>query len=651
MGRLIPRISKLMSRFRPGTRSLKTTLAVYFVPISVLPALFISVYATQLLENSTKETLIRKARGEREAIVAELVEFERALVSQARSHARRGSLLRATRYENPRSIKNAVSSFRDRLQTRVYDLSGRFLAQRYEEDKQVAYISRPGLALVKRKGITVNRYFTENALTFVIRVLLKDQSRVYGVLEEQYDFSQKDLAEIKQKRGVDFVLLNKELQAVAASFALSDEAVKSISGAAFQSTFEAGQEPVFVPLGDSRYAAFLYEMPEPFRKQRGWGHFAVFLSMTASDAIISKLKLAMVYVTALLILVAALLIFIFTRRVVKPIEALVFAMKRAKLGRTEQIEAVDAPYEVEYLVRSFNEMAQNISAAKKILEQKLEELRQANQEIKNTQTTLVQSAKMISLGQLVAGVAHELNNPIAFIYSNMLHLTEYVEKLKVIISEYRALQKELPEELSARIKGMERDLDIDYILADMIDLTKSCVDGANRTKEIVLGLRTFSRMEESSFKESDLRDGLISTIKLLVTEFKDRVTIHNEFDEVPLVECSLSQMNQVFMNLISNAAHAIEGRGDIWVRLFQEGQFVVVEIEDNGKGIPADTLEKIFDPFFTTKTVGEGTGLGLSIAYGLIQKHNGDIQVKSRVNQGTKFTIRLPLRQRKSVSA
>src|SRR5262249_4915040 len=147
------------------------------------------------------------------------------------------------------------------------------------------------------------------------------------------------------------------------------------------------------------------------------------------------------------------------------------------------------------------------------------------------------------------------------------------------------------------------------------DLTRSCVEGARRTREIVLGLRTFSRVDESTFRFCDIHEGITSTIKLLAAEFKDRIQVHTEFGEVPHIECNLSQLNQVFMNLLSNAAHATPGKGEIWIRTRATTEECIIEFEDSGYGMPTDVVEKIFDPFFTTKKVGEGTGLGLSIAY------------------------------------
>jgi two-component system, NtrC family, sensor kinase len=632
--------------FRPGTRSLKTTLAVYFIPISVLPALLLAGYATTLLEDSTQEGLIRKAQTERDAFSAEVLALEKSLVDGIQSHSTQGRLLRAMKSQDEEELRRVAETFRAKLQVRFYTLNGRFITSRYENDPQVPYISSLGKQNLLRRGFTVNRFVADRGIVTVLRSVLRDRSFTYGILEEEYVLSQPDLLDFKARREVELALLDKDLKPLVASFALQPGQLKNLSQASFRTVFQPKQAPLAVQLGESRYAAFLFDLPSALTREKGTGHYALFLSLTASDSVISKLKLAMIYVTSLLVLIALLLSFIFSRRLVRPIESLVYAMKRVKTGRTEQIPTTDAPYEIEYLVRSFNEMTRNISAAKRTLELKLEELRGANQEIKETQTHLIQSAKMISLGELVAGVAHELNNPIAFIYSNMLHMIEYVKKLKHMIVEYRRSLAGLSAKERERLLGLERDLEIDYILEDMVELTQSCVDGANRTKEIVLGLRTFSRMDESTFKEADLHEGLRNTLKLLSSEFRARITVHEEYGELPLVECNGSQMNQVFMNLISNAAQAIAGKGEIWIRTRREGGFAVVEIEDSGTGMAAETMEKIFDPFFTTKKVGEGTGLGLSIAYGLVQKHQGTIQVESRPGKGSKFVLRLPLRQK-----
>jgi two-component system NtrC family sensor kinase len=639
----------IVAYLRSGTRSLKTTLALYFIPISIIPTLSVSFYAVRVFEASTAETLVQRARSERDAIVGEIDSLESELQSQARAHAKMRRLLDAVARKDEPGIREALGPIPATVTVRVYSADGKFLLSRSGgvSVSPIDYLSRDGLRDVRNKGETLDRYFTEDNTGFVtiLRQLLRDDKRVYGVLEEEYHFGPRDFADIRNRRQVDVILLNPQLSPNGGSFALGVDKMGAFSQKAFQQALKGMRGPSYVEIAGTRYASFLYDLPARFGKQKQWGYLAILLSMNSSDATVTRLKLAIVYLTVLMTLMAMLAIFVFSNRLVKPIVVLVSAMKRVKTGRVEQIPNIDSAYEVEYLVRSFNEMTRNVTATKRALELKLEELRKANSELKQTQATLVQSAKMISLGQIVAGVAHELNNPIAFIYSNMHHLTEYLTKINQMVTEYRASRESLPEDQKRHLEQFDKDLEIDFILKDMVDLTQSCVEGAERTKEIVLGLRTFSRMDESNFRPNDLHEGLRSTVKLLTAELKGRIEVHEEFGDLPLVEGNLSQLNQVFMNLLSNAAQAIEGKGNIWIRTRVDGSHVVIEVEDTGSGMSPETVDKIFDPFFTTKRVGQGTGLGLSIAYGLIQKHHGTITVTSSAGQGTCFTLRLPITQ------
>lgn len=636
-------MKKWLNDYLLSNRSLRATLALYFLPITVVPLLLISFYATRLFEESTREVVIQRAYSERDAIVAEIDSLENELFQQAKSHATK----------RPQDLMNSISSLRPGLSVRWYDSDGKLLGAKKEKDslKRIDYLSQEGMRKVKARGETIERYFDPQGLVILIRILVKDKSRIYGFLEEEYRYGPRDLSDLKNRRQIDIVLLSRDFMTMGASFALGEAALKKFASEALTSSASGNKNRVLVSLGDNRYAAFLYDLPNSQGRQKKWAYLGVFVPITSLDETMSKLRWALIYLTVLMALAASLAIFLFSNRLVKPIVLLVSAMKRVKTGRLEQLPAMESAEEIEYLVSSFNDMSRNINAAKRTLELKLEELHRANQEIKSTQTTLVQSAKMISLGQIVAGVAHELNNPIAFISSNMHHLNDYLAKIKSLVENYRASREGLSPKERERLEKMEATLEIDYLLKDMEDLIRSCVDGANRTREIVLGLRTFSRMDESNLQMVNLHDGLRSTIRLLASEFKDRIQVVEEFGELPEVECNLSQLNQVFMNLLTNAAHAIPAQGKIWVRTRKEDSEVVVEIEDSGKGILPEDLEKIFDPFFTTKKVGEGTGLGLSIAYGLIQKHQGSISVRSQRDHGTCFEIRLPIRQSQKISA
>jgi len=241
----------------------------------------------------------------------------------------------------------------------------------------------------------------------------------------------------------------------------------------------------------------------------------------------------------------------------------------------------------------------------------------------------------------VAGVAHELNNPISFVYGNMNILREYVDAIRGVLLAYR--EARLEDEARDRMEQRWRDSDLDFILEDLESLIEGCREGALRTRQIVTDLRTFSRLDEAERKAIDIHQSIRSTLTLLSKQFGDRVRVHTEFGDLPEVECYAGQINQVFMNLLANAGQALESGGDIRVRTRRvDPDTVEIQVEDNGCGMSRDVLDKIFDPFFTTKPVGSGTGLGLSITYGIIQRHGGNITVESQPGQGTCFTVRLP---------
>jgi len=295
------------------------------------------------------------------------------------------------------------------------------------------------------------------------------------------------------------------------------------------------------------------------------------------------------------------------------------------------------------LEEKVRERTAELSAANQELTERHQELEEAYQELARAQDQLIQSEKLGSLGLLVAGVAHELNNPISFIHSNLDFIKEYVERLHRIIEAYDAI--DLPDgPARQRVEELKKRARLDFILQTLDELIASCQQGTERVKKIVMDLRTFSRTDDIGPQRVDLHEGIETTLNLLTKEYQDRIDVHREYGDLPLVECYPGQMNQVFMNLLLNAGQAITGRGDIWISTSAQGNRVSVAIKDNGSGIPQKDLPKIFDPFFTTKKVGEGMGLGLSIAYGIIEKHGGRIRVTSQVGKGTEFTVELPVR-------
>ena len=278
---------------------------------------------------------------------------------------------------------------------------------------------------------------------------------------------------------------------------------------------------------------------------------------------------------------------------------------------------------------------------------RFEELQQVNQKLGEAQNLLLQSDKMASIGQLAAGVAHEINNPIGYVYSNLGTLEKYVQDAFGMIDLYEQAEGAISDDaVRARLKAAREKLDIEFLKEDLGALMSESKDGITRVKKIVQNLKDFSHVDASDeWHFTDLHNGLDSTLNIVNNEIKYKADVVREYGDIPEVECLSSQLNQVFMNLLVNAAHAIEERGTITVRTGRQGNEVWVEATDTGKGIAPEHLKKIFDPFFTTKPIGKGTGLGLSLSYGIIQKHHGRIEVQSEVGKGTTFRVWLPVKQ------
>jgi len=270
-----------------------------------------------------------------------------------------------------------------------------------------------------------------------------------------------------------------------------------------------------------------------------------------------------------------------------------------------------------------------------------EELQAAYRDLQATQMQLIQREKMASVGQLVAGVAHELNNPIGFVFSNVSTLEDFVKRLRAMLETYRAAS--LPEAERARVQAQWDELKIDYALKYLDSMIQGIREGAERTRKIVRDLRVFARSQDDVWQAVDLHEDLESSLTLLNHLLKDRITVHRGFGELPSVECIRSQIDQVFLNLLANAAQAIAGEGGITIETRCENGVAVVTISDTGPGISPDVIGRIFDPFFTTKPVGEGTGLGLSISYEIVKKHGGEIRAESPRGGGAVFTVRIPL--------
>jgi signal transduction histidine kinase len=287
-------------------------------------------------------------------------------------------------------------------------------------------------------------------------------------------------------------------------------------------------------------------------------------------------------------------------------------------------------------------------------------LEQTLHELKATQSQLIQTEKMSSLGQMVAGIAHEINNPVNFIYANIEHASNYIESIINLLNIY---QQEYPCP-SATIEKYKQDNDFDFVIQDLPRILDSMMVGSERIRKIILSLRNFSRLDESAIKSVDIHEGIDSTLMILETRFQEKLgyssnVIIKKYGDIPLVQCYASQMNQVFMNIISNAIDVLKQRQEnlsttelknnpsqIIIRTkIINNNWVQVSIKDNGMGINPEIKQRIFDPFFTTKPVGEGTGLGLSISYQIVvEKHGGVLDCISAPGKGTEFIIEIPIK-------
>lgn len=295
---------------------------------------------------------------------------------------------------------------------------------------------------------------------------------------------------------------------------------------------------------------------------------------------------------------------------------------------------------------TFNDVSAR-SARERELERRHDELERTYKRLAGAQEQLLQSEKMASIGQLAAGVAHEINNPIGYVHSNLGTLREYVASLFAMIEAYgTAIASPDPAAHRDELRAQREKLDIDFILGDLPQLLDESREGIERVTRIVQDLKEFSHVgRNETMRPADLVKGLESTLNIVWNDLKYKAKVEKIYGDMPAVECHASEINQVFMNLLINAGQAIAERGVITLACGVDGEEAWVSVADTGCGIPEETLGRIFDPFYTTKPIGRGTGLGLAISYRIVEKHHGRIEVESTVGQGTTFRVVLPVRQ------
>ena len=314
--------------------------------------------------------------------------------------------------------------------------------------------------------------------------------------------------------------------------------------------------------------------------------------------------------------------------------------------------------EVGRLVEAFNQMLEELQRemaerqqAEDALRQSKEALEEAHHRLQEHQTLMLQSEKMASIGQLAAGIAHELNNPIAFIFSNFSTLEEYVQDLSALLASYRTLEEHSKQgddaqiaATRAQIAQQQDDLDLDFLLTDIDALIRESRSGAERARDIVRDLKEFSHVDKDRQTRSNLNANLKSTLHVVHGDLAQKAELITEFGEIPDILCYPRELNQALMGILLNAAQAIDGRGKITIRSYQDNGYVCIDIADNGNGMPPEIQKRIFEPFFTTKDVGSGTGMGLSMAYNaIVTLHDGQLLVDSTEGVGTTFTAKLPV--------
>jgi len=288
-------------------------------------------------------------------------------------------------------------------------------------------------------------------------------------------------------------------------------------------------------------------------------------------------------------------------------------------------------------------LLRNARRYKRELEIRNTELARQQAALQRLQAQIVQSEKMASLGLMAAGVAHEINNPAGFIYSNVDVLRKHVAALERFLQAYDQLA--LPADLAIQISEIKKQIDYDNLVNDLDSILADCSLGAERIRDVIKNLRLFSRLDEAEIKRVDLNEGIEATLRLLSIYYKaGNITLARDYGELPPINCFAAQLNQVWMNLLVNAAQAIgKNRGEVKIKTRCDGAKVTVSVSDTGKGISSEHVKHVFDPFFTTKPIGEGTGLGLSISHGIVEQHGGTIRVESNSGSGTTFTITLPV--------
>ncbi len=625
-------------------KSLRAMLTIWFLLFSIIPLAFITGYSLVQFEKVFSDEMLKRLNDNFVVITKSIEELKNYLKTSAELHSTDDALVFNISTKNIPNLKRVSSEWLNAGyidQISLFDRDGQLIVA-FKKDEDGFIIND----LQMEKGdIFLNRALMES-IQDKEQVILTDinpksgfdlisyskvvgkKRRIDGYIQEIIRIDQKYIESLKTRFNLDVLILDKDFKPVAST--QSDFML--IGSSSYQRGFTDNVKFLTVQSQSEPFSLLI----KPLDKDQNNIKFGLASSKKEIESTTKKINATVFSVVGVVVLLILLALWIVSRILIKPLTQLMGAVKSLESGEGNTFVHADSGTEIGELTKSFNEMSKKVTKAQSELTKKVKELEKTNHELQEAQAQLVHSAKMGSLGQVVAGVAHELNNPIGFIYSNMGILKDYIERFEKLI--------EIAESSPKKLKSAKDEMDYDYMMKDLPKLIKSCQDGAKRVRDIVLNLKNFSRSDELERKEFSLEEGLDSTLEILKSDLKHRqIELHKKYSGIPPIYCYAGQINQVFMNIISNAVQAIDGKGDIWIETKKKGLEVVITVRDNGRGIPAKNLNKVFDPFFTTKPVGQGTGLGLSISYGIIEKHNGKILVDSKVGEGTEFTIILPI--------
>ena len=391
------------------------------------------------------------------------------------------------------------------------------------------------------------------------------------------------------------------------------------------------------------------------------GSIEIGISTENQDVFIANHLKKMIIQSLLVFLALAVSLFVFFRKkITDPIHDLVDQARNLNSGNLSDPIHLKANGELSQLSLALDNMRirlkksyDDISHQNRILDQRVaertKELSETNSKLVETHSQLLQSEKMAAIGQLSAGIAHEINNPISFVDSNISILSEWYRTLTEVIEEYDDQIIKNTQALTP-FQAIKANKDFEYIKEELPILVKETQDGLKRVSTIVADLKNFAHSDDMVWQDTDLSAGLNSTLNIIRNEVKYKADITLSENNIPMVECLPAQINQVFMNIIVNAAQSIDGKGKITINLTHIDQWGCISIHDTGRGIPEKDLNRIMEPFYTTKPIGLGTGLGLSISYGIIKTHHGRIDIESKMGEGSTFKIWLPIKQSKEPS-